>query len=128
MAEEFTASEKKALLASLSRIEGALERQEDLIKELRLWARLGVTERAKRFFEGTLKTDKEKWVYEALDGEATQAMIHDRTSVPQQTISRWGKEWEALGIVVDVAEGNRRKLVPLSALGIEVPPVPESSS
>lgn len=128
MGEEFTASEKKVLLASAKKILGALERQEAMIKEIKLWTRLGATEQAKKFFEEVLEGDREKWVYEALDGKATQTMVQEETTVSQAQISIWGQEWEALGIVVDVGGGKRRKVIPLSALGIKVPPLPKKGA
>lgn len=128
MGEEFTASEKKALLVSLKEMVRALERQETMIKEVKLWTRLAATEEARKYFQKVLDTDKKKWVYEALDGKATQAMIQQKTGVDQTTISKWGQEWEALGIVVNVGGGNRRKIIPLSALDIEVPSLPRKKS
>jgi len=125
MGEEFTADERKAMLASVQDILRALERQEAAIQELKFWSRLGRTEQAKEFFEEVLKGDGEKWVYEALDGKATQEMIQEKTTVSQAQISKWGKQWEARGIVVDVGGGRRRKVIPLSALGIKVPPFPK---
>jgi hypothetical protein len=128
MGAEFTTSEKKTLMASLTTIAGALQRQEALLSELSLWTRLGATEQAKAFFERILDTDTKKWVYEALDGEATQTMIQDKTSVNQASVSIWGREWQALGIVAEVRGGKRRKIIPLCALGIEVPPLPKKEA
>lgn len=124
MGEEFTADEKKAILASLQDMLGALERQEAAIQELKFWIRLGREEQAKELFERVLDSEKKKWVYELLDGKTSLAEIKERTGVDPGQSSRWGKEWEAQGIVVDVGGGTRRKVIPLSALGIEVPPFP----
>jgi len=123
MGEEFTASEKKALLASLKKIVRALERQETMIKDLQLWTRLGAMEQARKFFEDVLDSDRKKRVYEALDGKTSLSEIKERTGVDPAQSSPWGQEWEARGIVVDVGGGKRRKVMPLSALGIKVPPL-----
>lgn len=127
MGEEFTADERKAILACLQSMVGALERQEAAIQELKFWSRLSRTEQAKEFFEEVLKGNREKWVYEAFDGKATQRIIQEKTRVDQGQISRWGQEWEALGIVVDIGGGKRRKIIPLSALGIDVPSMPKKT-
>ena len=121
-------SQWKGLVASVTRVAEALERQVALHRELVLWARLGAREEAKSFFEKTLDSDKKRWVYAAHDGNATQKVIHLETSVPQQSVSSWAQEWESLGILVDVGGGTRRKIVPLSAVGIDVPPLPSSES
>jgi len=128
MGEEFTADERKAILAALQDTLGALERQEAAIQELKFWIRLGREEEAKKFFEEVLDSPKKKWVYEALDGKATQRMIQEKTKARQADVSGWGQEWEALGIVVDVGGGRRRKVIPLSALRIEVPRFPKKKS
>lgn len=125
MGKEFTADERKAILASLQDMVGAIGRQEAVVQELKFWIRLGRDQEAKKFFEEVLDSRKKKLVYEAFDGKATQAEMQEKTKVDQGQISRWGQEWEAKGIVVDVGRGKRRKVIPLSALGIEVPSLPK---
>jgi hypothetical protein len=120
--------QRKALLASIDRIAQGIERQEALMRELSLWARLGAAEEARTFFEKTLSSDKKKWVYEAHDGDATQGMIEEQTLVPQRTVSNWAQRWEDLGILIDLGGGRRRKVVALSALDLEVPPLPNRKS
>lgn len=128
MCAESAASELKALTGSLTRVAQALERQETLLGGLALWVRLLAMDEAKSFFEKTLDSDKKRWVYEAHDGEATQTMIEGKTLVPQRTVSRWAQEWEALGVLIDVGGGKRRKIIPLAAIGVDVPPWPSSES
>jgi hypothetical protein len=128
MNEEHAGTELQSLAHSLTRVAKVLERQEALLAGLSLWVRLLANDQAKSFFEKTLKGDREKWVYEALDGEATQTTIQQRTSVPQPTVSRWVQAWDDLGIVVDVGGGKRRKIISLAALGIDVPPLPSGES
>jgi hypothetical protein len=128
MGMESSESQLKALVASVTRVAKALEGQVAAHRELVLWARLGAREEATSFFEKTLDSEKKRWVYEAHDGKATQKAIHRETLVPQQTVSRWALEWESLGILVDLGGGTRRKIIPLSALGIDVPPLPSSQS
>jgi hypothetical protein len=122
MGEEFTADERKAIVGSLEKIFEALERQEAAILELKFWIRLGRQEQAKELFDKILDSPKKKWVYELLDGKTSLPEIEKRTGVNPAQSSPWGQEWEARGIVVDVGGGTRRKVIPLSALGIKVPP------
>lgn len=125
MGEEFTADERKAILGSLKKILGALERDEAAIQELKFWIRLGTAEQAKELFERILDSKRKKWVYELLDGKTSLPEIKKRTGVDPAQSSPWGQEWEARGIVVDVGGGTRRKVIPLSALGIKVSPFPK---
>lgn len=128
MTEEFSASERDAILSSLEKMVGALERQEAAIQELTFWIRLARAQRAKELLESVLDIKRKKWVYELLDGKTSLGEIKKRTGVDSAQSSPWGKEWEALGIVVDVGGGKRRKVIALSALGIEVPPFPKNRS
>lgn len=125
MGEESTADERKAISRSLKKILGALEREEAAIQELKFWIRIGTAEQAKALFEKILDSKRKKWVYELLDGKTSLPEIKKRTGVDPGQSSPWGQEWEALGIVVDVGGGRRQKVIPLSALGIDVPPLPK---
>lgn len=110
-------------MVSLKKILGALEREEAAIQELKFWIRLGTAEQAREFLERVLDSDRKKWVYELLDGKTSLPEIKRRTGVDPAQSSPWGQEWEARGIVVDVGGGTRRKVIPLSALGIKMPPL-----
>ena len=101
---------------------------EELLQELIFWARFSVREEAKEWFQKTLKKDEQKWVYEAFDGKAGWVDVQKRTGVARSTIRDWARQWEELGIVRGLGEGQKRRiyrLVPLRSLGIEVPALPK---
>lgn len=49
---------------------------------------------------GAPRIDRVK-VYQNLDGKQTQREIASQASVNQSTVSRWGREWQRLGLIDD---------------------------
>ncbi len=91
-----------------------------LLKELVKWTRWMALPSVREILERLVDTDERKAVYELTDGEHTTRSIAGATGVNKGTVSRWWREWESQGIVVEVpgTRGKRGKGFSLLELGL----------
>ncbi|HUT16235.1 MAG TPA: hypothetical protein VMX14_05630 [Anaerolineae bacterium] len=108
-----------------------LEEAVGLLRELAGWARMLGYPSLRKTLEPVLDSREKRVVYEAMDGRRGVRDIEAATKVDFRTISRWGQEWERLGIVgqshTSKIKGRRQKLFDLALFGIRVDDGTESS-
>lgn len=94
-----------------------------LLQKLVIYAKLANYDNIRNRLIAILNSDDKKRVFEATDGRSSVRDIQSKTGVYKDTISDWWNEWQKEGIVEESKEarGRRRKLLPLSDFGIEVP-------
>jgi hypothetical protein len=100
--------------------------EEAVLAELRLqtpWLRFLGLQALRPVLGSVLKTDKHKLAYQLSDGRRFSRQVSEGARVGAATVSRWWSEWLATGVCTEdhVATGRAKHLVPLSALGIDLP-------
>lgn len=99
-----------------------LEEAVALLRELTGWVRVLAYASAKETLAAVLDSPQKRAVYEAMDGQRGVREIGTKTGVSRSLVSRWGQQWEQLGIAVQSREsdvkGRRQKLFDQSLLGL----------
>jgi hypothetical protein len=99
---------------------------EALLNELRAqtqWLRLLGLQTLRPLLVEILANTKQKFVYEATDGNRTTRQVGEIAGVSPGTVSVWWTKWIAAGICIEApgSAGRAKHLASLSSLGIEVP-------
>jgi hypothetical protein len=95
----------------------------EVAEEQLRWIRAAAIPEVRRTIAAALDSVERRRAYELHDGSRTGVEVSVAAKVPQQTLSRWTREWRNLGIANEVttSKGIRiRHLMSLSALGIPI--------
>jgi hypothetical protein len=93
------------------------------LREQTKWLRLLGFQALRPILEVTLRTDKQKLVYEYSDGLRASREVARLAGVGAGSVVRMWSDWLAAGICVEAVNttGRAQHLVSLSALGIPLP-------
>ena len=109
---------KDAQLQLLEKISASLQ---ELVKLTRAMSHSTI----RQLLQTGLDSEEKLLVYQSLDGTKSVRDIQELTGVNLGSISRWGQEWEALGIVepstTSAVGGRRQRSFDLATFGISVP-------
>jgi transposase-like protein len=95
----------------------------ELLREILKWQRFENFPKLRKALLDTLKTDREKLVYENTDGDKSRNDISRDTGVPESTIKDWWDKWYDQGILQPSGKrkGRPQKIMPLEDMGIDIP-------
>ena len=71
--------------------------------------------------EQTLGSDAERRAYEHSDGARTTREVAKLAGASAGAVPGWWKKWRLAGAALEAPGGRTRHVLPLSALGIDVP-------
>ncbi|MBI2176068.1 hypothetical protein HYU40_01805 [Candidatus Woesearchaeota archaeon] len=93
-----------------------------LLQEQLKWQRFEGKLKLKEILIATLRSDKEKKIYESSDGRSTNEVAAE-VGVSNVTIYNYWQKWSKLGILIpsNKYKGRYQRMVSLEEVGIETP-------
>lgn len=94
------------------------DRLVELLEELLLWTRVGSYSAVKDILHGALDDDKKKQIYALADGTRTAEQVRQQASVSPNKVLECFKNWERVGILTTLPNGNRKHMFDPTVFGI----------
>jgi len=121
------AEQKKS--ATLDDVVATLQQNQEILEELRVWAKINGVEKVQSVLNKVLNTPEKKMVYHLSDGKTTRE-INAICGVSIGTVSTYWNAWNRLGLMKTISVKGKDRFVKsfdLEDFGINVPQIPKQS-